>query len=447
MDTAAASWEEDLERWLEPFRALLNRPAQKRQMAAYLKGLVLPGERKSLEPMAARVAPGDLQQLHHFVSTSPWPAWPLEDELIRQADALLGGPEALLVIDDTALVKQGKRSVGVARQYCGQLGKTASCQVLVSLTLARDEVPLPLALRLFLPDAWVDDPARCDEVGVPASRRRHLPKTELALEELDRLLELGVRFGHVAVDAGYGISAGFRHGLSARGLSWTAGIPRKLGVYPAAVVLAWPERTAGRPRQHPVPATPAVEAETMLAGAAWRPISWRRGTKGSLRAEFAALRVRPADGAAVRDGLHLPGDEVWLVGEHRASGERKHYLSNLPADATLEQLAERIKARWVCEQAHQQLKEELGLDHLECRGWRALRHHVLLATMAFAFLQQRRLGEKRWRRLSGPARSAAAAEPGRGATTPDRRADRHRDPLSGLPPSLHPSPTTLKVAK
>ena len=216
MDTAAASWEEDLERWLEPFRALLNRPAQKRQMAAYLKGLVLPGERKSLEPMAARVAPGDLQQLHHFVSTSSWPAWPLEDELIRQADALLGGPEALLVIDDTALVKQGKRSVGVARQYCGQLGKTASCQVLVSLTLARDEVPLPLALRLFLPDAWVDDPARCDEVGVPASRRRHLPKTELALEELDRLLELGVRFGHVAVDAGYGISAGFRHGLSAR---------------------------------------------------------------------------------------------------------------------------------------------------------------------------------------------------------------------------------------
>jgi hypothetical protein len=185
-------------------------------MAVYLKGLVLPGERKSLEPMAARVAPGDLQQLHHFLATSPWPAWRLEDELIRQADALLGGPEALLVIDDTALVKQGKRSVGVARQYCGQLGKTASCQVLVSLTLARDEVPLPLALRLFLPDAWVDDPARCDEVGVPASRRRHLPKTELALEELDRLLELGVRFGHVAVDAGYGISAGFRHGLSAR---------------------------------------------------------------------------------------------------------------------------------------------------------------------------------------------------------------------------------------
>src|SRR3954471_20334055 len=128
MDASPVSWEAELEHWLEPFRALLNRPAQKQRMALYLKGLVLPGERKSLEPMAARVAPGDLEQLHHFLSTSPWRAWPLEDELIRRADARLGGPEALLVIDDTALVKQGRRSVGVARQHCGQLGKRANGQ-------------------------------------------------------------------------------------------------------------------------------------------------------------------------------------------------------------------------------------------------------------------------------------------------------------------------------
>jgi SRSO17 transposase len=448
MDASPVSWEEELERWLAPFRALLNRPAQKQRMAVYLKGLVLPGERKSLEPMAARVAPGDLQQLHHFLATSPWPAWRLEDELIRQADALLGGPEALLVIDDTALIKQGKRSVGVARQYCGCLGKTANCQVLVSLTLARDEVPLPLVLRLFLPDAWVDDPARCDEVGVPASRRQRLPKTELALEELDRLLELGVRFGHVAVDAGYGISAAFRHGLSARGLSWAAGIPKKYGVYPASVVLTWPERTVGRPRKHPVPETLPVAAATMLADAAWRSISWRRGTKGPLRATFAALRVRPAeDDAAARDGIHLPGDEVWLVGEHRATGEFKYYLSNLPADATLERLAGLIKARWVCEQAHQQLKEELGLDHLECRSWRALRHHVLLTTMAFTFLQQRRLGGKRRRGQTDQAGAAATTKPAGGAATPDCRADRDRDPMPGLPSSLRPLPTALKVAR
>jgi SRSO17 transposase len=447
MDASPVSWEEELEHWLEPFRALLNRPAQKQRMALYLKGLMLPGERKSLEPMAARVAPGDLEQLHHFLSTSPWRAWPLEDELIRRADALLGGPEALLVIDDTALVKQGRRSVGVARQYCGQLGKRANCQVLVSLTLARDEVPLPLVLRLFLPDAWVDDPARCAEVGVPASRRRRLPKTELALEELDRVLELGVRFGHVTTDAGYGVSAAFRHGLSARGLSWAAGIPKNHGVYPASVALTWPERATGRPRQHPVPETRPVEAEAMLAAEPWRPISWRRGTKGPLRAEFAALRVRPADGAAVRNGVHLPGDEVRLVGEHRATGEFKYYLSNLPADATLERLAALIKARWACEQAHRQLKEELGLDHLECRSWRALRHHVLLTTMAFAFLQQRRLGEKRRRGQTDRAGAAAPAEPAGGATAADRRADRDRDPLPGLPSSFRPPPTALKVAR
>jgi SRSO17 transposase len=416
-------------------------------MAVYLKGLVLPGERKSLEPMAARVAPGDLQQLHHFLATSPWPAWRLEDELIRQADALLGGPEALLVIDDTALVKQGKRSVGVARQYCGCLGKKATCQVLVSLTLARDEVPLPLVLRLFLPDAWVDDPVRCDEVGVPASRRRRLPKTELALEELDRLLEMGVRFGQVTTDAGYGISAAFRHGLSERGLSWVAGIPRNHGVYPVSVALTWPKHATGGPRKHPVPETRPVEAEAMLADAAWRPISWRRGTKGPLQATFAALRVRPADGAAVRGGIHLPGDEVWLVGEHRATGEFKYYLSNLPAEATLERLAGLIKARWVCEQAHQQLKEELGLDHLECRSWRALRHHLLLTTMAFAFLQQRRIGEKRRRGPIHRAGTTATTEPAGGATAPDRRADRARDPLPSLPSSLLSSPATLKVAK
>lgn len=447
MDAVAASWEEELECWLEPFRVLLNRPAQKQRMAVYLKGLVLPGERKSLEPMAARVAPGDLQQLHHFLSTSPWPAWRLEDELIRQADALLGGPEALLVIDDTALVKQGKRSVGVARQYCGVLGKTANCQVLVSLTLARDEVPLPLVLRLFLPDAWVDDPARCAEVGVPASRRRPLPKTELALEELDRLLELGVRFGQVTTDAGYGISAAFRHGLSERGLSWAAGIPRNHGVYPASVALTWPKHAIGGPRKHPVPETRPVEAEAMLAAASWQPISWRRGTKGPLRATFAALRVRPADGAAVRGGIHLPGDEVWLVGEHRATGEFKYYLSNLPAEATLEHLAGLIKARWVCEQAHQQLKEELGLDHLECRSWRALRHHVLLTMMAFAFLQQRRLGEKRRRGPIHRARTTATTEPAGGPATPDCRADRARDPLPSLPSLLRPSQATLKVAR
>jgi SRSO17 transposase len=156
----ADGWEGELERWLEPFLARLGREERRRWAPFYLKGLILPGERKSIEPMAARVAPGDLQQLHHFVSTSPWVTAPLEDELVRAADRLVGGPDAVLVVDDTALVKQGRHSVGVKRQYCGQLGKRANCQSLVSLTLARGEVPVGVGLRLFLPEDWCADAAR-----------------------------------------------------------------------------------------------------------------------------------------------------------------------------------------------------------------------------------------------------------------------------------------------
>src|SRR5688500_19694928 len=160
-------WEGGFGRWLEPFRARLRRQAQRRWAPFYLKGLLLPGERKSIEPMAARVAPGDIQQLHHFVSTSPWPTAPLEEELVKAADRLLGGPDAVLVVDDTALVKQGRHSVGVKRQYCGQLGKRANCQAMVSLTLARGEVPVGVGLRLFLPQAWADDAERRGRARAP----------------------------------------------------------------------------------------------------------------------------------------------------------------------------------------------------------------------------------------------------------------------------------------
>ena len=166
-EVAAEDWEVELERWLEPFVAGLRRQAQRRWASFYLKGLILPGERKSVEPMAARVAPADTQQLHHFVSTSPWATAPLEDELVKAADRLVGGADAVLVIDDTALVKQGRHSVGVKRQYCGQLGKTANCQSLVSLTLARSEVPVCVGLRLFLPEDWCGDAERRGEHEEP----------------------------------------------------------------------------------------------------------------------------------------------------------------------------------------------------------------------------------------------------------------------------------------
>jgi SRSO17 transposase len=375
----------------------------------YVAGLIGPGARKSLQPIAARVAPADYDQLHHFVAVGPWDEAPLDAELLAQANRLVGGPDAILVIDDTALLKKGTHSVGVASQYAGTVGKNANCQTLVSLTLAKGEVPVPLVLRLFLPDTWIADPERLQHAGVPETFWIQRSKPEIALEELQRVMQAGVSFGAVVMDAGYGISAPLRQGLSALGLLWAAGIPRIQKVYPADVRLGPAPRTRGGPRKTPIPDEEAVAAEAMLTKNSWQRITWRRGTKGPLRAKFAAVRVRVADGPEVRlqgrTGQHLPGDEVWLVGEHRTSGERKYYLSNLPPHTSLKQLASLIKARWVCEQAHQQLKEELGLDHFEGRSWRGLHRHALMTLIAYLFLQHLRLqaaqrGKKKSRRAT-----------------------------------------------
>jgi SRSO17 transposase len=441
-------WEGELERWLEPFLERLRRQAQRHWAPVYLKGLILPGERKSVEPMAARVAPGDLQQLHHFVSTSPWATAPLEDELVRAADRLVGGPDAVLVVDDTALVKQGRRSVGVKRQYCGQLGKRANCQALVSLTLARREVPVCVGLRLYLPEDWCADHGRRAAAGVPEAIE-YRPKWRIALGEIDRVLASGGRFGCVLADAEYGKAAEFRAGLGERDLAWAVGILPAQKVYPADVALALPARKAtGRPRKHPVPSAASVAAAELLEArpGAFRTISWRAGTKGPLQAEFAALRVRVADGPAAARGQHLPGEEAWLVGERRASGERKYYLSNLPPDATLEELAAVIKARWVCEQAHQQLKGELGLGHFEGRSWRGLHHHLLLCQLAFAFLQHLRLGGEKGRRTDR-GRATAPAEPARGTAAHPGRADPRAPALPALPAAFRAPSPALNMAR
>ena len=400
----------------------------------YVAGLIGPGERKSVGPMAERLAPGDYDQRHHFVSSGVWDAAPLEQELACQANGLVGGPQAVLVIDDTALPKKGSHSVGVAPQYASALGKNANCQTLVSLTLARGEVPLAVGLRLFLPESWTSDADRMSRAGVPEARRAPRTKPEIALTEIDRVRAAGLIFGTVLADAGYGMSAPFRQGLSARGLTWAVGIPGRQKVYPADVVLTWPDAGRGRPRKNPLPDPLSRPAEAMLAEAAWTELSWRTGTKGALKASFAAVRVRVADGPPQRildkGQQHLPGEEAWLVGEHRVSGERKYYLSNLPADADLQRLAATIKARWACEQAHQPMKEELGLDHFEGRSWTGLHRHALMTMIAFAFLQYRRLqagGGKKDR-----AR-AASAEPPRHPPRDHRRSTAAATTLSARP--------------
>lgn len=443
MAEAGADWQVELERWLEPFLARLSHRGRRAMCPLYVAGLIGPGERKSVQPMAERLGLPTHDRLHHFVSAGRWDAAPLEAELLAQADRLVGGPEAYLVIDDTALPKKGTASVGVAPQYASALGKNANCQTLVSLTLARGEVPVPVALRLFLPEAWTSNPARLDRAGVPDEHRTARTKPEIALAELDRVRLAGVRFGCVLADAGYGISAAFRQGLSARGLTWAVGIPRLLKVFAADVGMIWPVAPRGRPRQSAIPDTASRAAEAVLDEVPWQEITWRQGTKGPLRAEFAAQRVRVADGPEARigqrAGQHLPGQEVWLVGERRSSGERKYYLANLPADTALKRLASAIKARWACEQAHQQLKEELGLDHFEGRSWTGLHRHALMSLIAFAFLQHQRLASAE-RGEKDDRRPASSAEPA-------GRAAGHRRPDPARPAATRAMPALPTVAQ
>ncbi len=308
----------DLDRWLEPFLAALGHKKRRGWAPLYLRGLLGPSERKSLQPMAASLGLSGHDQLQHFIASPAWEDAPLWRVLAEEADRLVGGPKAALVVDDTALPKKGTLSVGVARQYCGQLGKRANCQALVSLTLAGREVPVPVGLRLFLPEEWTSDPERCAAAGVPEAEIAARAKGEIALAELDRLLAAGVRFGIVLADAGYGASKAFRHGLDKRGLTWAVGIARNQKVYEADVQLVPP---GGRKRR-PVPDREPREAEAVLAELPWRRVTWPQGTKGALAARFAAARIRGS--AMARPGrttatCPVPRSGWWASGARAAS--------------------------------------------------------------------------------------------------------------------------------
>jgi SRSO17 transposase len=293
-----------------------------------------------------------------------------------------------------------------------------------------------IALRLFVPESWTSDPVRLKRAGVPVEYRAARTKPEIALAEIDRVMAAGVRFGRVLADAGYGLSAPFRRGLTARGLTWAVGILGRQKVYPAEVKLIFPVAAGrGRPRQRHIPDILSVPAEDMLANAKWQNVSWRNGTKGRLEGRFAAVRVRTADGSPQRikdkGQQHLPGDEAWLIGEHRTSGEKKYYLANRPAATDLRTLAATIKARWICEQAHQQLKEELGLDHFEGRSWQGLHRHALMTMIAYAFLQHRRLAQAGRKKKN--RRATTSAKPA-GRTPRHRRT--HRSTTASAMPTL-----------
>jgi SRSO17 transposase len=399
----------DLDHWLEPFLDVTGRSTRRKMAPLYVRGLLGSGGRKSIQPMAERLGLSSHDQLHHFISSPAWDDAPLWRVLAEQVDRQVGGEGAVLVVDDSGLPKKGALSVGVARQYCGELGKVANSQVLVTLTLARGEVPLPVGLRLFLPSAWTDDPDRCEAAGVPEAARTAQTKPEIALAEIDRVREAGLRFSCVLADAGFGSSPDFRHGLDERELAWAAGIACTQLVYPTTVKLRPARTPSGRPAKYPAPNRPPRAAAEMLATQRWRRITWRNGTKGPLNARFAAVRVRVADGPLNAEGTRLPGEELWLIGEWRDSGETKYYLSNLPTQTTLRRLVAAVKARWSCEQVHQQLKQELGLGDFEGRSWTGLHRHALMTCIAFAYLQHRRLKAAGRGGKAGPRRTTAAA--------------------------------------
>jgi SRSO17 transposase len=323
-------WRDDLQRWLAPFVAALRHKTRGRMCPAYIAGLIGPGDRKSVQPMAARDTGVTYDRLHHFITSGVWDAAPLE-ALLAEADRQVGGDDAWLIVDDTALPKKGRHSVGVAPQYASALGKNANCQTLVSLTLASGEVPVMVGLRLFLPESWTSDAARLDRAGVPDGHRAYRTKPEIALAEIDWVRAAGVRFGCVLADAGYGLSAPFRQALTERGLAWAVGIPFKQKVYPANVAMIFPVAGRGRPRQRHIPNVKSVAAQTMLETARWRTITWRRGTKGRLSARFAAKNPR--------DGRPAP---AWRgsLGHRRTSLDRRAQILSLqpscrhPAQAT-----------------------------------------------------------------------------------------------------------------
>lgn len=388
------AWQKRLDRWLEPFLDALGNKRRRMWAPLYIFGLLLPGDRKSMQPISSRVAPKEVEQIQHFVSTSCWDTAPVEEVLCDKVDEMLGGESSFLIVDDTSLPKKGVHSVGVAHQYCGALGKQANCQCLVSLTLAKDDVPAPIALRLFLPQTWTKDPERCKRAKVPPERS-YRPKWKIALEEIDRVRAAGVRFGCVLADAGYGACAEFRQGLTARSLAWAVGILSTQNMYPATVKVSMPKK-ADRRRIHPkVDEAPCSAEKLIEEHGRFRELTWREGTKGKLSGDFAIVRVRPADGVEGTMGVHLPGDPAWLVCERLDNGDKKFSLVNLPASASRKEIVSALKARWACEQAHQQMKEELGLDHFEGRSWFGLHHHAVLTMIAFAFLQHLRLTENK----------------------------------------------------
>ncbi len=387
---------ERLEGFLSKLLSGVGRSERRQHGSLYVQGLLLNGERKSVEPLAQRVPGGNVQALQQFVGQSPWAWEPVRRLLAQQMEEELL-PAAGWIVDDTGFPKQGQQSVGVARQYSGTLGKVGNCQVAVAVHLATPAESMPLEWALYLPQAWIEDAERSRQAGVPENTPFRT-KAELALELIDRLLEWGLSRQPVLADAGYGQSTEFRQGLVDRQLHYVVGVESNTVVWEKPTQRVQPPRRGGRgrPRRPYYRGQPKAlrDLATALPADRWRTVTWRQGTRGPQRSRFAACRVQPAHGHA-HDRPELEG--VWLLIEWPAEAEAptKYWFSNLPQGISLRRLVQLAKLRWRVEQNYQQLKEELGLDHYEGRGWQGWHHHVTLVCLAYAFLLLERQGLKK----------------------------------------------------
>lgn len=372
----------------------MGRKDQRRWGEVYLRGLMLDGKRKSIEPMAQRLPDGDEQCLQQFVNQSPWDEVAVRRALARRMGRELS-PDAW-VIDDTGFPKFGKMSVGVARQYCGALGKVGNCQIGVSVNACSDGASCPLDWRLFLPEEWDDD----SKFNQDRRKRAHLPddvhhteKWRLALEMIDELRGWGLESKPVLSDGAYGDITEFRCGLEARGLNYVLDVKGATSAYSKDIKPERPDwKGNGRPPKARYREAPSSLKQLALRAGkkAAETITWREGTRGKMSSRFLALRICPANihlrNKASRSGEELP--VRWLVCEwpSKADEPAKYWLSNLPADTPLRQLVRLAKLRWRIEHDYRELKDALGLDHFEGRTYRGWHHHVTLVSVAHAFL-------------------------------------------------------------
>jgi SRSO17 transposase len=448
--------------YVDDLVSVIGHADRARPLRDYCTGLLMPCERKSVEPMAAVTAPertaAQHQSLLHFVGEGRWSD---ERVLTRIRESVLpvierAGPIEAWIIDDTAFPKKGMHSVGVARQYCGQLGKQDNCQVAVSLSIANHHASLPVAYRLYLPESWASDAARRKKTGVP-DQIVFQTKIEIALDQIRAACAAGLPRGVVLMDAGYGNHSELRAALTALELCYVAGILSNTTVWapgtgplppkPYVPGRGRPTKQLRRDTEHqPIK---VKDLALSLPAKAWRTITWREGTNVSLKSRFARVRIR----CARRDfNRSQPWPEEWLLIEwpkHEAE-PTKYWLSSLPPDIGFARLVDLAKMRWRIERDYQELKQEIGLDHFEGRGWRGFHHHATLCIAAYGFLiSERETIPPSAPRSSRPFKKSALPKNyrPRGSATQDRtsHSELDHDHASTLGRGSHQQAQTMSV--